>query len=217
MSCQTKATTTTYLFAALRRGGAGGGTDGRAVTLVGSALGLTFSLDLLGLGGGRGTGARLSFLLELVGVVEGSVLANGVVGLALSVNGLLNGLPEESRLLVGFFGSLRGSLTVQVTLNDGVLSGGVDGEERGHALLDILNPDGGALRNLDRLNDSVLEGDVHGGGEVLFDFTRKLFLLSLLNLILSPATGHLFVDLDSLELLSLEEKASKIIKILNFK
>ena len=170
---------------------------------------MAFTLDFLGLGGsGAGAGAGLSLLLELVRGVEGSILANGVVGLALSVNGLLKGLPEETRLLVGFFRGMRGSLTVQVTLDNGVLSGGVDGEERGNALLDILNPDGGALGNLDRLNDSLLEDYVHGGGEVLFDFTRKLLLLSLLNLILSPSTGHPFVDLDGLELLSLNGKAS---------
>ena len=146
----------------------------------------------------------MSLLLELVRVVEGSVLADSVVSLALSVNSLLKGLPEETRLLVGFLRGLSVGLTVQVALDNGVLASGVNGEGRSNSLLDVLNPDRGALRNLDGLNDSLLEDDVHGGGEVLFDITRKLLLLSLLNLILPPSSGHFFIDFNDLEVLGLK-------------
>jgi len=159
---------------------------------------------LLGLGAGARGGAGLSLLLELVGVVEGSILADGVVSLAFTMDGLLTGLPEETRLLVGFLSVARGSLAVQVALDQGVLASGVDGEERSNGLLNVLSPDGSSLRDLDGLNDSFLEDDFHGGFKVLQSILGQLLVLTLLNLTLSPSSGEFLVNLGSLKLFSLD-------------
>jgi hypothetical protein len=76
-----------------------------------------------GVGGGGGGLLPLDWGLGF----QNSVLVDGVVGLALSVNGLFHGLVEVARLL--FVADTVGLRSVEVSNDDGILAGGVEGED----------------------------------------------------------------------------------------
>lgn len=101
------------------------------------------------------------------------MLANGVVGFALSVDGLFHGLVEVAGMLL--WSDLVGLRSVQVSLNDGINSGGVNGQDGSLSLLHVDGPCGEVSLNLDGFNNSLLEDDLNWGldelSKLLGDFS----------------------------------------------
>jgi hypothetical protein len=172
--------------------------------LVGTALALVLSGVFAGLGGGGRGGSATAFLLDGEGGVEGSVLGDGVVGLALSVNGLFNGLEEEAGLLVLLLGTGGVGLAVEVSLDNDVLAGGVQSPDGGHGLLDVDSPGGEVALDLDGGDNSAGELNFHGTGQVLLQFGGNGSFLAILDHRAIPAEFEILVDFDSLERFGLD-------------
>lgn len=141
--------------------------------------------------------------MELVGVIERSVLTNGVVDFALSMDGFLNHLVEEARLLVGLFGANGVGFAVQVALNNDVLSGGVSGEGGCLSFLDVDSPGGEISLDLDRLDDSLHDLHVHRGGQVGLELGGDFSHTTLLDRGLCPTLFQLLVDFKDLKVFEL--------------
>jgi len=149
--------------------------------------------------------AGLDLLLEGVGGIEGSVLAHGVVSLTLSVDGVFHGLVEESRFLVGLFGTDRVGLTVQVTAEHHVDSGRVEDKVGGLSFLDVDGPGGETALDLDGVNDALSHGHLNGGLEVFPEFSLDVDWGLVLELSISPSTIKFGIDFNGLESFGFED------------
>jgi len=160
---------------------------------------LLLALGVLLVGAGVIVLDWLSLLLELEWSVEGSVLGDGVVGLAFTVNGLLHGLIEESGLLVLLVLADGVGLTVQVASNNDIDASGVQDEVGDLSLLHVDSPGGKTAIDLDGVDDALSHSHFNGRLKVLLELTLDLNWVLVLKDSVPPATFDFRVDLDSLE------------------
>jgi hypothetical protein len=167
--------------------------------LFAAALGL-LALGVLLFGAGAGVVIDwLSLSLELEWSVEGSVLADSVVSLAFTMNGLFHGLIEESGFLVGVvWANLVGS-AVQVASNDDIDASGVQDEMGYLSFLHVDSPGWETAIDLDGVDDALSHSHFNGRLEVFLELSLDLNWVLVLKDSVSPATIDFGVNLDSFE------------------
>jgi hypothetical protein len=168
--------------------------------LFAAALGL-FALGVL-LFRRAGAGVVLDWLslsLELEWSVEGSVLADGVVGLAFTVNGLFHGLIEESGFLVGVVWTNLVGFAVQVASNDNIDACGVQNEMGDLSFLHVDSPGWETAVDLDGVDNTLSHSHFNGRLEVFLELSLDLNWVLVLKDSVSPATIDFGVDFDSTE------------------
>jgi hypothetical protein len=157
----------------------------RKTKVISSLQGMVVPVVFFGLGLGRFRrlfSLRLVLSLVLVGGLVRTGLTDGVVSFALSVNRLLDGLEEESRIVILVLKTDRVGSPMNVSFEDEVGSDRVNNDLRDLSPLNVDEGDGEVLLNLDRGWDTLLQSDEDGRLKGPLHFGKKLHLCSLLHI-----------------------------------
>lgn len=141
----------------------------------------------------------------------GTSLADGVVSLALSVDGFLQSLEEKATVVILVGLANRVSTAVDVTLNDDLGTDGVNDDLRDLSPLDVHESNWKILLDLDAGGYSLLQGNEDGGLESLLHLSDELDLLSLLDITFTRV--KLLFGFDKFNIFGLKYENNNIIKL----